>query len=228
MERIPVKEWAEEDRPREKFLTKGRHTLTDSELLAILLGSGTRDETAVELARIILKRFQYDLHKLGASSAQDLMEIKGVGSAKAVTILAAMEIGKRRHAHSSVSLEKIGGSADAASIFKSLLGDLMHEEFWVAYLNRANMLIGREQISKGGMTGTVADPKIIFQSALRQKACSIILCHNHPSGNIKPSEADIRLTKNLVEAGRVLEISVLDHLIVTRESYYSFADEGKI
>jgi DNA repair protein RadC len=139
-----------------------------------------------------------------------------------------MELGRRRQSEERAVSEKITGSADAAALFMAQLGDLSHEEFWVAFLNRANVLIAREQISKGGMTGTVADPKIIFQTALQQKACGIILCHNHPSGNLKPSEADIRLTRNLVEAGRVLEISVLDHLIVTKESYYSFADEGRI
>lgn len=228
MEKLPVNAWAEEDRPREKLMTHGRHTLTDAELMAILFGSGSRQESAVELARKVLHRYGNDLQALGALSAKELMNFRGIGEAKAVTLLAALELGKRRHVSQRPEQTKVESSETAAQLFQEPLGDLGHEEFWVLFLNRANRLIARQQISKGGITGTVADPRIIFQSALEHRATGIILGHNHPSGNLKPSDADIRLTKNMKEAGRVLEITVLDHLIVTREGYYSFADEGRL
>ena len=228
MERLTLNQWAEDERPREKFEIKGRHTLSDAELLSILLGTGTRDETAVELARILLRNFDHDLEKLGKCNPVELTGIKGVGKAKAITVLAAFELGRRRQELPASKLDKITGSQDAALLFQHLLGELTHEEFWIALLNRANFLIGKQQISKGGMSGTVADPKIIFHIALQHRASGVILCHNHPSGNLNPSDADIRLTKNLVAAGRVLEINVLDHLIVSKKGYYSFADEGKI
>lgn len=228
MEKLTMKTWAEEDRPREKFMLKGRHSLSDAELIAILLGSGTRDETAVELARRILNGCGNDLQALGKMNQTDLTAFHGVGPAKAVTLMAALELGRRRRDTHPVESKKITSSREAASVFQPLLGDLPHEEFWVMFLNRANIFLSHRQISKGGMSGTVADPRIIFQMALQEKATGIILCHNHPSGNLQPSEADLRLTRNLVEAGKVLEISVLDHLIVTQGGYFSFADEGKI
>jgi len=228
MEKLTVKAWAEEDRPREKFVQKGRHTLSDAELIAILFGSGSRDETAVELARRVLQGCGNDLQALGRLQLTDLTGYRGIGEAKAVALMAALELGRRRRETVSEPLPKITCSEHAAAILQPLIGDLGHEEFWVLFLNRANLLIAREQISKGGMSGTVADPRIIFQSALQHKCTGIILCHNHPSGNLKPSEADIRLTKNLAEGGKVLEITVLDHLIVTVAGYYSFADEGKL
>lgn len=228
MEKLSVKSWAEEDRPREKFIQKGRHTLTDAELVAILLGSGSRYESAVELARRILQGCGNDLQALGRVQIQDLTAYHGMGSAKAIALMAALELGRRRRDTAPATLPKISCSEDAAAILQPLIGDLDHEEFWVLFLNRANFLIGQQQISKGGMSGTVADPRIIFQTALYQKSTGIILCHNHPSGNLKPSEADLRLTKNLLEGGKVLEIQVLDHLIVTSGGYYSFADEGKL
>lgn len=228
MEKLSVKSWAEEDRPREKFIQKGRHTLSDAELIAILLGSGSREESAVELARRILQGCGNDLQALGRLRLQDLTAFHGMGNAKAITLMAALELGRRRREAIPAALPKITCSEDAAMILQPLIGDLDHEEFWVLFLNRANLLVGQQQISKGGMSGTVADPRIIFQAALHRKATGIILCHNHPSGNLKPSEADIRLTKNLLEGGKVLEIQVLDHLIVTTGGYYSFADEGKL
>lgn len=228
MEKLTVKAWAEEDRPREKFMLKGRHTLSDAELIAILLGSGSRTETAVELARRVLQESKNDLQLLGRMNLNDLTAFNGIGAAKAVTLMAALELGRRRKEVQSDPMKKIGCSEDAAGIFQPLLGDLGHEEFWVLFLNRANLMITHRQISKGGMSGTIADPRIIFQHALQFKATGIILCHNHPSGNLKPSDADIRLTKNLVEAGKVLEITVLDHLIVTQAGYYSFSDEGRL
>lgn len=228
MEKLPVKSWAEEDRPREKLMLKGRHTLSDAELIAILFGSGSQHESAIELARRILNSCDNNLQSLGRMSPGDLIRFKGVGPAKAVTLIAALELGRRKTAALPGSTLKISSSEDAAKLLTEELGDLVHEEFWVIFLNRANHYISRQQISKGGLTGTVADPRIIFQLALQQKATGLILAHNHPSGNLKPSDADIRLTKNLVEAGKVLEILVLDHLIVTQNGYYSFADEGKI
>lgn len=224
--RIPIKAWAEEDRPREKFMLKGRHTLSDAELLAILIGTGNVEETAVELSRRILQENENNLYKLSRTNVQELSRFKGIGSTKAITILAALELGKRRKESLDTERKKITSSQDVMDIFQPLLGDLLHEEFWILFLNRANRVINKQQISVGGMSGTVADPRMIFKAALDQKAVSIILCHNHPSGNNQPSQSDIQLTRNLFEAGKVLEIMVLDHLIITQGSFYSFADEG--
>jgi len=223
---MTIKSWAEEDRPREKMLLKGKHSLSDAELIAILIGSGNREESAVELARKILQVTGNNLQQLGKLELTELMEFKGIGESKAITILAALELGRRRKENVAIELQKISCSKDALNIFQPLLGDLAHEEFWILFLNRANFILGKSQVSKGGMSGTIADPRMIFKAALNHKASSIILCHNHPSGNTKPSEADIRLTKNLAESGKLLEISVLDHLIVTQNGFYSFADEG--
>lgn len=225
---VSIKAWSEEDRPREKLMLKGRHTLTDAELIAILISTGSQKESAVELARKILIQCENNLNKLSKFNVQELMRIKGIGKAKAITILAALELGKRRKESTDTKPLQITGSKDAVEIFQPLLGDLLHEEFWVLFLNRANRIISKQQISAGGMSGTIADPRMIFKAALDQKALSIILCHNHPSGNTQPSTADIQLTKNIVEAGKVLEISVLDHVIITQNDYYSFADEGII
>lgn len=225
---LPIKAWAEEDRPREKLLLKGKHSLTDAELIAILISTGNSGETAVDLARKILSGNSNDLNFLGKMNVQELQKYKGIGQAKAVTIVAAMELGRRRKEIKEVKMEKLTNSLEAVNIMQPLLGDLMHEEFWIIFLNRANGIIGKQQISKGGMSGTVADPRMIFKAALDQKAASIILCHNHPSGNNQPSAADVQLTKNISEGGKVLEITVLDHIIVTQHGFYSFADEGLI
>ncbi len=225
---LPIKAWAEEDRPREKLLLKGKHSLTDAELIAILIGTGNSGETAVDLARKILSGNSNDLNLLGKMNVQELQKYKGIGQAKAVTIVAAMELGRRRKESKEVKMDKLTNSLEAVNLMQPLLGDLMHEEFWIIFLNRANGIIGKQQISKGGMSGTVADPRMIFKAALDQKAASIILCHNHPSGNNQPSAADVQLTKNISEGGKVLEITVLDHIIVTQHGFYSFADEGLI
>ena len=225
---LPIKAWAEEDRPREKLLLKGKHSLTDAELIAILIGTGNSGETAVDLARKILSGNSNDLGFLGKMNVQELQKYKGIGQAKAVTIVAAMELGRRRKESKEVKREKLTNSIEAVNLMQPLLGDLMHEEFWIIFLNRANGIIGKQQISKGGMSGTVADPRMIFKAALDQKAVSIILCHNHPSGNNQPSAADVQLTKNISEGGKILEITVLDHIIVTQHGFYSFADEGLI
>jgi len=226
MDRLTIKSWAEEDRPREKLLLKGKHVLSDAELIAILIGSGNDKETAVELSKRILGNVQHNLNELSRAGVKELMKFRGIGEAKAISIVAALELGRRRKDSAVIKQDQVTSSKDAVEIFQPILGDHLHEEFWILFLNRANRIIGKQAVSTGGMSGTVVDPKIIFKAALDNKASSIILCHNHPSGNIKPSEADIRLTKNLLEAGRVLEISVLDHVIVTQDAFFSFADEG--
>ncbi|TAH44104.1 MAG: JAB domain-containing protein [Bacteroidetes bacterium] len=227
-QKLSIKTWAEEDRPREKLILKGKHSLSDAELIAILISSGTPEETAVELARRILNDCGNDLLQLSRMNIAELMKFKGIGEAKAVSISAALELGRRRSESSQDKVEKISSSKDVVSIFQPLLGDLLHEEFWILFLNRANRIIGKQQISMGGMSGTVADPRMIFKSALDKKALAIILCHNHPSGNTQPSEADLSLTKSLHSAGKILEIAVLDHVIITQSGFYSFADEGNI
>jgi DNA repair protein RadC len=223
---LPIKAWAEEDRPREKLLSKGKHTLSDAELIAILIGSGNAQETAVDVARRILSENANDLNLLGRMNVMELQRFRGIGEAKALAIVAALELGKRRKDMKEQKQEKITSSKEAVDVMQPLLGELMHEEFWIIFLNRANLILGKKQISMGGMSGTVADPKMIFKAALDMKAVSIILCHNHPSGNNQPSAADTRMTKNIAEAGKVLEINVLDHIIVTQHGFYSFADEG--
>jgi len=226
MEHITIKSWAEEDRPREKLLLKGKHVLSDAELIAILIGSGNAEESAVDLSKRILSGLENNLNELGKQSVHDLTKFKGIGEAKALSIVAAMELGRRRKPEDKIKREQIITSKDAADIFQPLLGDNAHEEFWILFLNRANIVTGKSAISSGGMSGTVVDPKMIFKAALDAKAVGIILCHNHPSGNVKPSQQDIDLTKKLVAAGKLMEISVLDHIIVAQSSFYSFADEG--
>ena len=222
--RLSIKQWAEEDRPREKLMLKGRASLSDAELLGILIGSGTKTLTAVDLAKQILADNAFDLNKLARLGVPDLVKYPGIGEAKAINIVGALELSRRRSTKSQ-SLPQIKSSTDVYELVKVDLLDLPHEEFWVLLLNRANFVIKKQKISNGGVAGTVADPKLIFKTALDHLASSIILVHNHPSGNIKPSEADKRLTKQLVQAGKFLEISVLDHLIFTDSNYFSFADE---
>ncbi len=221
-----IKSWAEEDRPREKLLDKGRHMLTEAELIAILIGSGSRDETAVELSKRVLASVGNNLNELGKLSVQELNEFKGIGDAKAISIIAALELGRRRKEAEPVKHEKIISSKNVYEIMKPLMMDLPHEEFWLLMLNRANSVIKKELISRGGVSGTVVDTKIIFKTAVLSYANSIIICHNHPSGNLKPSEADFKITKNLKEAARIMEIPLLDHLIITENGFYSFVDEG--
>ena len=227
-EKITIKSWAEEDRPREKLLLHGRRTLTEAELIAILIGSGNREETAVELSKRILHSLNNDLDKLGRLSVSELSRFKGIGEAKAIAIIAALELGRRRKDSGTEEIVKITGSHDIYTLLRQYFQDLNHEEFWIILLNRANKVLSKHLISKGGQAGTVADPKIIFQTALENHAASIILAHNHPSGNLKPSQADISLTQKLVGAGNLLDISILDHLIFSNTAYYSFADEGMI
>lgn len=227
-ERIGIKLWAEADRPREKLLLNGRRHLTDAELIAILIGSGNRNETAVDLSRRILGFYSNNLDGLGKVSVNDLSKFKGIGEAKAIAIIAAMELGRRRKETAEPEVVKITTSTDAFEILLPVFADLNHEEFWILILNQANYVIGTQLISKGGMAGTVADPKIIFKTALEHNAAYVILAHNHPSGNLKPSQQDTSITKKLVEAGKMLDLYVLDHLIVTNKLFYSFADHGLI
>jgi DNA repair protein RadC len=220
--------WAVEDRPREKVLANGVQYLSDSELLAILLGSGTKNMTAVELARLILKGAGNSLHQLGRQGIEDLVRIKGVGTAKAITLIAAMELGRRRASMHSAERIPVKSSETVYRLFHPILGDLEHEEFWLLMLNRANRVLGRYKVSQGGLSGTVIDTRIILKKALDNLASSIIVCHNHPSGNNQPSEADLKITEKLKKAAEMLEIKLLDHVIIADKSYFSFADEGLI
>lgn len=224
--RISIKEWAEEDRPREKLSGQGRRALTDAELIAILIGSGNRDESAVELSKRILYHYDNDLNRLGKASIEELSNFKGIGEAKAISIIAALELGRRRNDTEIKAPEIVDTSKAAYHAIKRYLVDLNHEEFWILLIGQNCKLIGRELMSKGGLTTTVADPKVIFGVALRHSATNIMLVHNHPSGSLKPSQQDIGLTKKIVAAGNLLDIKVLDHLIVADTGYYSFADEG--
>ena len=223
---LKIKSWSPEDRPREKLLSKGTPVLSDAELVAILLGTGTATVSAVELAKRVLQTVDNSLHELGRLSVRDLMKVKGIGEAKAISIIAALELGRRRRDLDGELRPRISGSRDGFDILKSHLQDLPHEEFWVILLNRANRVIKKHQISQGGVAGTVADPKIIFKLAISELASGIILAHNHPSGNLTASQADMDLTKKIKEAGKLLEIQVLDHLIIAGKKYFSFADEG--
>lgn len=226
-QRITIKAWAEEDRPREKLLNLGRRVLSDAELIAILIGSGSRQETAVELSKRILHSLNNDLDKLGRLSIAELSKFKGIGQAKAISIVAALELGRRRKAV-DVKPIKITCSRNVRDLMHTSLADLLHEEFWILVLNRSNKVLSKHLISKGGQAGTVADPKVIFKTAIENHASSIILAHNHPSGNPEPSAADVQLTKKLCSAGIMLDIPVLDHLIFTNVGYYSFADESML
>lgn len=223
---LGIKSWAEEDRPREKLIGKGRHVLTEAELIAILIGSGSRDETAVELSKRILASVGNNLNELGKLTVQELNRFKGVGDAKAISIIAALELGRRRKHTEIIKREKITSSKEVFEMMKPSMMDLPHEEFWLLMLNRANSVIKKELISRGGVAGTVVDTKIIFKTAVDNHASSIIICHNHPSGNLKPSEADLKITKNIKEAGKIMEIALLDHLIISESGFYSFVDEG--
>lgn len=224
--KISIKAWAEEDRPREKLNAQGRRALSDAELIAILIGSGNRDESAVELSKRILHHYGNDLNKLGKISVAELSKFKGIGEAKAISIIAALELGRRRGDTEAKTPDKVVSSKSVWDILRRHLVDLNHEEFWILLLSRNNKVLAKELISKGGLSGTVADPKIIFGIALQHQASAIILAHNHPSGNLKPSHEDISLTQKLSQAGKILDIKVLDHLIFTDDGFYSFADEG--
>ena len=223
---LGIKSWAAEDRPREKLLLKGKSALSEAELIALLIGSGTGALSAVEVAKLVLQSVGNNLHDLARLSVKDLMKVKGIGEAKAVTIVAALELGRRRKEFEVVEKPKVSGSHEAFELVKRDLLDLEHEEFWVLLFNRANRLIKKKRVSEGGVSGTVADPKIIYKLALEELASGIIVVHNHPSGNLTASQSDIKLTAKLKEAGQVLEVQLLDHLILAGQKYFSFADEG--
>ncbi|HPE83644.1 MAG: DNA repair protein RadC [Aequorivita sp.] len=223
-----IKNWNEDDRPREKLLLKGRTALSDAELIAILIGSGSRNESAVSLSKRILASVGNNLSELGRLSVPELMEFKGIGEAKAISIAAAMELGRRRRAGEALERKKITSSNSVFEYVQPIIGELPHEEFWILYLNNSNKIIKSNQLSKGGITGTVVDVRLAFKEALQLGAVGIILAHNHPSGTLKPSQADIQLTKKLKMAGESLDIKVLDHLIITEKAYFSFADENML
>ncbi|MBL7853325.1 MAG: DNA repair protein RadC [Cyclobacteriaceae bacterium] len=226
--KLNIKNWSPEDRPREKLVMKGTGALSDAELIAILIGTGTTKITAVELARQVLQHVNNDLHSLARLTVKDLMKIKGIGEAKAITIVAALELGRRRKELEPEAKPKIASSKDAFELLRGDLMDLPKEEFWVLLLNRANRVITKRRISEGGVSGTVADPKIIFKLALEELASGVIVAHNHPSGNLSASQQDIDLTRKLKEGGKLLEIQLLDHIIVAGTRYYSFADNGQV
>jgi DNA repair protein RadC len=225
---LRIKDWALEDRPREKLLYKGISSLSDAELLAILIGSGSNDKSAVDLAREILNIAANNLNRLGKLDVHDLVRLKGIGTAKAINIMAALELGRRRKSAEIIESAKIRSSNDVYSIFNPLLADLTHEEFWLLYLNRSNKILSRHKLSQGGISGTITDVRLIIKKAIELLASSIIICHNHPSGNLDPSEADSRITHKIKEAAGYFDISLLDHIIVTDNGYYSYADNGSL
>lgn len=225
---LNIKSWSPEDRPREKLLLKGTSALSDAELVAILIGSGTPKMSAVELSKKILLQGKNNLNELARLSVKDLMKIKGIGEAKAITIVAALELGRRRKEQDPEEKPKITSSKDAFDLLKGDMMDLPNEEFWVLLMNRANRVVKKKRVSEGGVSGTVADPKIIYKMALEELASGVIVAHNHPSGNLQASQSDLDLTKKLKEAGKFLEIQLLDHIIIANQKYLSFADEGMI
>ena len=223
---VSIKYWAEGDRPREKLLDKGKISLSDAELIAILIGSGSKNESAVELSKRILAASENKLNELGKLSVKQLTKFKGIGEAKAVTIVAALELGRRRRGEEAVERKQITSAEDAFEVMQPIIGDLNHEEFWIIYLNNSHKMLQKLQLSKGGMTGTLVDVRLAFKNALEVGATAVILVHNHPSGSLNPSQADKALTKKLIAGGESLDIKVLDHLIITQNSFVSFANKG--
>jgi len=225
---VSIKNWKEDDRPREKLLSKGKHTLSDAELIAILIGSGNREESAVGLAKRILTFTSNNLNQLGKLSVNDLTQFKGIGEAKAISIITALELGRRRRLEEALERPKINSSKAVFDIMQPILGELNHEEFWVLYLNNSNKIMYKNQLSSGGITGTLVDVRMLFKKALELSSVAVILCHNHPSGSLKPSKSDIDLTKKIQQAGKSLDIKILDHLLITEKAYFSFADSKLI
>ena len=223
---FPITNWSEDDRPREKLMLKGKSALSDAELIAILIGSGSRNESAVDLSKRILASVDNNLNALGKLSLQQLMNFKGIGEAKAISIIAAMELGRRRRLEEAAELKKITSSKMIFELMQPIIGELPHEEFWVLYLNNSNKVLSKSQQGKGGITGTIVDVRLVFKTALEMGATALILCHNHPSGTLIPSDADKQITKKLKAAGQNMDIQVLDHVIITENGFYSFNDEG--
>ena len=223
---IKITDWAVEDRPREKFIQNGTSSLSDAELLAILISSGTKNKSAVDLGRELLGMANNNLNNLGKLSVADLRKVHGIGPARAVTIAAALELGRRRKLSEVQYVPQIRSSKDVSDIFQPLLSDLLHEEFWILFLNRSNKVINRMKLSQGGISGTVTDVRLVMKKAIECLASGIIVCHNHPSGNLNPSESDNKITQKIKEAGNLMDIQLLDHLIISDKDYYSFADNG--
>jgi DNA repair protein RadC len=223
---IKITDWAVEDRPREKLIQKGTSSLSDAELLGILISSGTKERSAVDLGRELLTLANNNLNTLGKLTIADLKKLHGIGTARAVTITAALELGRRRKLAESPDVTQIKCSKDVADIFQPILADLSHEEFWILFLNRSNRVINRMKLSQGGISGTVTDVRMVMKKAIEYLASGIIVCHNHPSGNLNPSESDSKITQKIKEAGNLMDIQLLDHLIISDKEYYSFADNG--
>jgi len=223
---LSIRNLSEEDRPREKLLEKGIGSLTNAELIAILIGSGSSEMNAVDLSKLILRKVNHNLHELAKLTIKDLQKFKGIGEAKAISIISALELGRRKGFTKGIIKQKFTNSQDIYEYIAPKLLDLYHEEFWIILLNHSNIILKSLQISTGGVSGTLADPKIIFKSAISYGASSLVLVHNHPSGNITPSKEDIKLTQKLTEGGKLLDIKVLDHIIFGNENYYSFSDQG--
>lgn len=221
-----IKNWAQDDQPREKLLYKGKAALSDAELVAILIGSGNREESAVALCKRILASVDNNLSELGKLTVEQLMAFKGIGEAKAITIAAALELGRRRRGEEALQKHKITSSTSVFELMQPIIGELQHEEFWIIYLNNSNKVIQKNQLSKGGITGTLVDVRLVLKNALQVGATGLILAHNHPSGTLKPSEADKQITQKLKAAAQSLDIKVLDHVIITEKAYFSFADES--
>lgn len=226
MDRVTIKSWAIDDRPREKLLAKGKSVLSDAELIAILIASGNREESAVDLSKRILLSVENNINQLAKLSVAQLMQFKGIGEAKAVSIITALEIGKRRHFESLLERPKIKGSKDVYALIQPLIGELDHEEFWVLYLDNSNKVLQKKQLSRGGITATMVDIRLVFKKAVEIASVAIIVCHNHPSGKLKPSASDKELTQKIKQSGDLLDIKLLDHLIITQKDYFSFADNG--
>ena len=226
MEKLTIKSWAIDDRPREKLVAKGKSTLSDAELIAILIGSGNRQESAVALSKRMLQSVDGNINELAKLSVEKLTTFKGIGEAKAISIITALELGKRRQLETAMEKPKITSSVAVFNLLQPIIGDLEHEEFWALFLNNSNKVVAKNQISKGGLTATVVDVRLLFKRALELAAVAIIVCHNHPSGKLQPSDADQQLTQKINEAGTTLDIKLLDHLIITEKAYFSFADEN--
>lgn len=226
MEKLTIKSWALDDRPREKLLAKGKNALSDAELIAILIGSGNRNESAVALSKRILQSVDGIINALAKLSVEKLIEFKGIGEAKAISIITALELGKRRQLENALEKPKITSSKAVFNVMQPIIGDLPHEEFWVLFLNNSNKVLAKSQISKGGLTATIVDVRLLFKRALELASVGIIVCHNHPSGKLQPSNADKQITQKIKNGGVTLDIKLLDHLIVTEKDYFSFADEG--
>lgn len=226
--KMTIKEWSEEDRPREKLFLKGPSALSDTELIAILFRTGTSNNSAIDLARYLLTKVDNNLEKLSKLSIKELTKIKGVGTTKAVTLIAALELGKRINAFSVKEENKINCSYDVYKYFQPILSGLSHEEFWIIALNNSNVIVDKFKVSQGGLSKTIIDVRIILKKVIESLATSIILCHNHPSGNVEPSDADIQITNKIVDSSNILDIKVLDHIIFSDKKYFSFADQGLI